>query len=224
MSVFLFLLLSGVVLMGAYVGAVFWGLAFSVHLASILNGLSCRWSSLRQQLSLSALLALLLAMGLYAPAASFWDRHFPLVRIQNDLGDFRAGDVVWYRRGVHPRPGDWIYYDQERVTFPLRTNMVYAITGPMLAKVIALSGQVVTWQNELRVDGIHFDAETRNEPHPWIEEKSVPPTSVAIIPIDRHGHHEIPPSCQAEMLIVPEGRILGVLVWRSFPPTRWKIY
>jgi hypothetical protein len=210
-------LVGGVILFGTPLGATLWGLAFAAHLVSIQEGVFTGWRSLQHRLGFGILIGGLLFMLIYRPAFQLWNRQVAAVRVVETLGDFRPGDVIWYRPGRQPGLGDWIHFQQPQQIVPVRTNYQVAIGGPWFGQVIALPGQSIDWTRELLIDGIPSPYVDASHPRPMLQPLVVPDDYVAVLPYAEYSRTPIPANVQGQMMLVPDHQLEGVLLWRNYP-------
>jgi hypothetical protein len=223
------LLFFGLLMCGWAVGSLFLGLAFSVHLASIVDSLVGRFAQFRDRLAFTALCAIMLALFLYVPVGWAISRVATPIQITQRQPPFEAGDVLWYNRWSSPTPGDLVLYE----FLPARRGgrsrglvAVYELGGQHIDRLVALAGQTISWQDgELLVDG---------EPSPWQsrfkngldngESFRVPESYVMILPDNAvPAGLEFTPADWRPLALVPQHRVSGRPFFRSLPLRRLSI-
>ncbi len=142
--------LSGLLLMGSPYGGILLGLAFAIHVASIVTALAPRFDSFGNRLIFTAACSFLLGLFVYLPAGALLSRIAAPLSINGNVDPFRPGDVVWYRPTSHVEAGQYVLYNSADTMQGRR----YIRAGMRINRVIAVAGQTLTWEDgKLFVDG-----------------------------------------------------------------------
>lgn len=184
---YLILGLSGVFFFGTTLGSILLGLAFSVHVSSVIDLLGGRGSP-RQRIEIAFLTICAVALMFYAPVGWLMSHVASARAINQDMDLLRRGDVVLVNRWDRAEPGQLVLFWLDR---DLREpggqegyrHVVYRIpAGERVARVVAEPGQRVEWDGkELRVDGQAMDmTKLRIRPN-WL-----PPENPYVVPADRY--------------------------------------
>lgn len=220
-------LLLGISLAGTLAGSVLLGLAFTAHVAALLDGIAGSFATASDRVRLAALLALGLAAGIYGPALWAGSRVVTPVRVFHQAGPFAAGDVVWYSRLASVDAGDFVLYDVTPVSATGRTATGQAarfeIEGRRINRVVARGGQrVAVRSGQVYVD----DALCRWQP------RQVPPAAIAqptVVPVGSYyvlPEDLVPLGAEqainpwTAMSVVSARQVAGPVVFRSYPWSR----
>lgn len=180
---YLSILVPGLLFMGTGTGSLLLGLAFGFHVSSIADALVGLFESFRDRIVFTIVCGLALFGLVYYPTGWLIARVATPVQINQAMGSFERGDVLWYNRWFTPQVGDLVIYEIPSVTTGGRLANGHAanfvIQGQRINRILALPGQTIAWQGgKLLVDG---------EPSAW-------------------QPHFIP-ALEAESLVVPDDRL-----------------
>ena len=186
------LVLGGAFFFGTTFGSVLLGLAFSVHVSSVIDLLGGRGTVL-QRMQVAFLTICAVALVFYVPVALLASRVASARVINQDMEPLRNGDVVLVNRWDRPDPGQLVLFFMDRDLREAGTDVgnrhvvFYIPAGERAARVIAGPGQRVEWDGrELRVDGHALNmAQLRIRPN-WLPPENpfdVPPGRYLLQPV-----------------------------------------
>lgn len=224
-GVYCLLLFCGVLMSGWSIGSLCLGLAFSVHLASIVESLVVRFAQFRDRLVFTGLCGVMLALFLYIPVGWAISRVATPIQIAQRQAPFEAGDVLWYNRWASPTRGDLVLYEVPSARLGGRQRGYaanFVVQGQRINRLVALPGQAITWrEGQLLVDG---------QPSPWQSRFKtgnsfrVPAGYVLILPDSAIPVGANLSSADWRLLaLVPQRRVAGRLYFRSQPLWRMSI-
>lgn len=186
LAAWLVLLLLSIVFAGTNFGAVFLGLLFATHVASVIDLFFRQWEEWSTRIRFVLLTALMFGCVYWGTshALGWWVRSF---QFRGATADLHAGEVLWYFPGGACRIGDIAFYRTHQTALPGRINGVVAqirIVGDRANRVIAQAGDRVRW------DGKQFfvnEVLSRWQPGtamlPLVPfELAVPPNSFYVLP------------------------------------------
>lgn len=150
LAAWLSLLLLSVVLAGTDFGAVFLGLLFATHIASVVDLFFRQWEEWSTRIRFALLTALILGCVYWGTSQTlgWWVRSFQFRGVTADL---QAGQVLWYFPGAPCRVGDIAFYRTNPTSVTGRMNGVAAqfrIVGDRANRVIAQAGDRVRWDGK----------------------------------------------------------------------------
>jgi signal peptidase I len=225
------LLLLTLLFYGSVLGSVFMGLAFSVHVSSCVTLLHRGGVDSRGFWVNVAVVLFGLLFCVYLPAGWLGSRLASPVRIDGDYPPFSAGDVVLYSpvaswfRG--PRLGEVVVYHQRAVQYqlpPPQHTAVLIREGQRVDRILAGPGDKVEWKDgQLTVNGQPSTLQPLNP-------RAAIPTLTFDVPA---GHYLILPTVGPtlpqglnvrgwrELALVDAEDIIGRVLLRSYPLTRW---
>jgi hypothetical protein len=215
-------------------GALFLGLAFSVHVSSVLDILSRR-SAVRfpSMMVTAALVSAVLALGLYSPAGWVLSRVAATRQFDHAVPPFERLDVVLFNRWAFawrpPRPGDVVLFlPAIEATVPLRDQPVGHTRwmfreNECVDRVLGRPGDHVRWEDgKLSINGVAVSW-TPLVPAklPGELEITVPDDRYLILPTTSLATNAGVPASEWERLgCRSAGEILGRVYLRLHPPTR----
>lgn len=228
--VYMGLMFLSFLLYGTTFGSLLLGLAFGVHVASLvsilhLGGLrgASYWSGV-------ILVFLVLALGVYMPVGWLLTRAASPAELRLDSPPFVYGDVVLYSPGIYwfrdPQPGDVVLYDQLGGNFPLappQHGYIRVDPGQRIDRILAGPGDRILWEDgQLTLNGQPSPLQPLN-PRTRLPRfiLDIPQGYYLILPTTGPG---LPPQMTAEnlrgLVVVPLSSIHGRVYLRSFPFTR----
>jgi hypothetical protein len=224
-----FLLLS-FLLYGSVPGAMFLGLAFSVHIVSCVSVLRVGGTFGPAYWGGVALVFVLLLVGVYLPAGWLVSQVVLTAQIQIDARPFERGDILLYSplldRHHDWHPGDVVVYDQRGGTYPLpgaQHGNIYVGPGARVDRILAGPGEAVAWEDgQLTVNGQPSPLRSLN-PEMRIPKLSlkVPDGYYLILPTAGPGlPDQLAEQVLRDLVIVPAGAIRGRVLLCSYPLTR----
>lgn len=148
-----FFLIFGILLMGTHLGSWMIGMAFALHFGSIADAVFTTKSTMLERIGAGSLLGLCLFLLLYLPVGWGISRFVRPQTMVNNIGSFRAGDIVWIWRDAEPAPGEYLHYVNSSTVI---NNVVpqYRINDSGVSLVLAGPGQDVSIENGLLlIDG-----------------------------------------------------------------------
>ncbi|HLJ96475.1 MAG TPA: S26 family signal peptidase [Gemmataceae bacterium] len=232
LGVYLTLLAFGFLCLGTQLGSFLLGLAFSVHLSSVLSILFACPGDIPSRFVTTTVVAMTLSLAVYFPAGWLLTRVADPHTITLAVFPFEEGDVVlanqWAYLRSPPQPGDIVLYERRGVNIPPRRGHV-AIrlqNGQDIDRILAGPGSQVRWENgELYVDGRPSPFHPLNPLHvPTQIRLSVPEGHYCILPSTLSQTiptgYELPASVWGDLSIVRAGRIQGRVYWRHQPLSR----
>ena len=231
---FVALLLPGLLLMGTTWGSVLLGLAFSVHASAafdVFNQTAVR-PSLREMMARSILITMALGLCLYLPVRWAISRAVDVRTIELTAHPLAAGDVVVVNRLIHPMgwpaPGDVVLYRIPELRTPMirgpRGNAIYEFRGERVDRVLATSGDRVSWAGGvLTVNGKPSPVRPLNPAAaPALPSLTVPEGAVLIIPSTTPNVTIAADAGYLQALsFVPREDVLGTVVLRKQPLSRF---
>ena len=178
---YLALALSGLFLFGTTLGSILLGLAFSVHVSSVIDLLGSR-GSVRQRIVAALITLCGVVLFFYTPLGWLASRVASARVLNQDMGIFRRGDVVLINQWDRPDPGRvaLFFLDREvRENAPQQHTVYVVPAGERVVRVIAGPGQRVEWDGkELRVDGEVLDMARLG-----IEPRRLPVENPFVVPV-----------------------------------------
>lgn len=225
---FIGFLVTGLVLLGTGLGSVLVGLAFGVHVASAVDATVGRFADFSSRLLFTLGCALALLALVYLPIGMWIGRHATPIRITQPIGDFQAGDVLWYDASSEVAPGQWVYYRVPQTTVAGRTEQGQAANfvfqNQWINRVLAVGGQTVTTDGkQIFVDGTPVSWQGRL---PFGLDGSAPlvvPAGKVLIPPELlvEGNVSFTAATWQNLSLVPRADVHGHVYFRSLPLSRF---
>jgi signal peptidase I len=224
---------------GSMLGAIFMGLAFSVHVSSCIAILHMGGVDSRGFWINTVLVFAFLALCVYLPAGWLGSRVASPIHVGEDYPPFTHGDIILYSPVVSwlraPRPGDVVVYQQHAVNYnlpPPAHTAVHIAAGQRFDRILAGPGDRVFWKdNQLTVNGEPAAYQPLNPKNlqPPNPERSVPELSFTLPAgcylIFPSVGPQLPGALDArgwrELSVVPAESIVGRVIIRSYPFTRF---
>jgi len=220
------LLTTGLACFGSAFGSFMLGLAFAVHVGSILDMLRATTGRTPRQILVGGMVVGVAILALYLPLSRMVLHFVDARQWYQDAGPFASGDVVLFNPRAYitasPRAGDIVLLRASDRDF--RTgHVVYRVTGNAVDRVLAEPGSTVAWKNgELWVDG------RRSNLRP-VSGQGLPDQSDLRVP---EGMYYIVRSTiplvggvvgplQQNLVLHPRGEIVGRAIVRHYPIWRW---
>lgn len=231
LGTYLVLMFLALVFFGTTFGMFLAGLAFSVHVASIVSVLHVGGLRRGAYWSGVVLTFLVLAFGVYAPAGWLLSRAVSPAELNEGGGPLASGDVLLYSPGYYrfhqPQPGDVVVYDQRGgmfvVTSPRQHLNVRVPDGQRVDRILAGPGDRIVWENgQLTVNGQPSPLEPLN-PQAAIPrlEMDIPQGHYLILPtVGLALQPVITADIWHRLVLVPLPSIRGRVFFRSYPFTR----
>src|SRR5262245_6461633 len=143
------LVIPGTMAIGQVMGAELLGLAFAIHLVSIVTALVPRFETYRDRLLFTLICGGVLAAAYY-PCLLLLSRIATPLAINASWSPVQAGDVVWYHPTRSIKAGQYVVYDDRGRDLGLPNGFRYRaqmhiLAGMRIDRVIATEGQTVTW-------------------------------------------------------------------------------
>jgi type IV secretory pathway protease TraF len=223
LTIWLALLLPGLLLMGSFLGSVLIGLAFSCHAAAALDLILRDCQDLGQRLACTVIAWIALFAIIYAPAGWLIGQVANPYVIVGQFGGFQRGDVLLVNRSMEPRVGSVVLYDAPRIEVSGYTETgypaVYVIEGPQIDRILAAPGQHVVWKDgTLMVDGRPSEQQPLDSLQLRFDHDStVPAGHWLLIPSSAQN---LTPEAVPRLMHIPESRIAGTVYARTQPLTR----
>jgi hypothetical protein len=227
------LLLLSFLLYGTMAGALFLGLAFSVHLSSCLAVLILPRMDLPRIIGTVAVTAAVLFFGIYMPAGWLAGQAVSPAVIPGNASPLAEGDVLLYSPVLYrmrsPRVGEIVIYHRTGGTIslpgPQEQNMnFYIAPGQSVDRILAGPRDQVEFKDgQLLVNGL---------PAPWRPLAPLAKARNMSFPIPE-GHYfippatgqamreDLPPAIWRQVSIVPAGSVQGRVWMRSYPWSRF---
>lgn len=215
----LFCMSASLLLIGSYLGAMLFGLAVMIHTMSCVELLMSRIEGgLRHWLESTGLATLILIVG-YLLLLNTTYTYLQVLPLRAVAAPFATGDVLIASRGDTARVGDIVVYELPRaeVGTPGRLEVW---RGQRVDRILAGPGQKVSLKNgELLIDGaapqipplnpVHFSGtvDVVIGPRQWFILPSTD-TTASYLPV-------------ATVCVVNQSAVQGVVLFRSYPLTRY---
>ena len=227
--VFVLTLIPAVLTWGSWLSTLLLGVALACHFSSVMD-IALHTEEGRQNMGqMFALLGVVVGV-IYLPAYWFGQTIAQPVLIERSLGThLPEGDVLLInRRLVSPmlaQPGDVVLYDQDGSAVP-----GYYIRGDWMERVLARGPCRVEYsKQQLKVDGQLVTHRPLGGQIPEALDLQIPAGSVLIAPPIFVGRANQEAQMQrlnqqdifVRLAVVPDRRILGRVVWRTWPLNRW---
>jgi hypothetical protein len=249
---YILLIIPGTMSIGQVMGAELLGLAFAVHLISIITALVPRFETYRDRMLFTLICGAILAAAYY-PCLVLVSRIATPLSINASLPPVQAGDVVWYHPAHSVHAGQYaVYFDRGRDVsvpngFRYRAQM-HVLEGLRIDRVIATEGQTITWnKGTMLLDGAPAPAQLRSGFAEIWPKVTVPAGMVMVDPANLvpgiiatpggfittggevHGQpmqYELRIDAQQlqDLALVPIDAVAGRLVWRSWPLERAEFF
>jgi len=235
----------GLLMLGTEVGAILLGIAFAIHIASVVKAIVPRFESFRDRIMFTGVTAGALAVMIYWPASSVFSRVAVPLSINQSLPPFFAGDVIWYHPTSNVQAGQFVLYDSAEFRTSGRAVGRHAQLvvegGLRISRVVAMTGQTLSWdQGKMLIDGKVIDP-------PWLptnyesllQNVTVPEGQILIDPTNLipgggfgmpvtgevHGQPSnlevhLDPGISRNLALVPANSVVGVIVCRTWPWSR----
>jgi hypothetical protein len=221
-------MVSGLMMLVTQFGAMLVGIAFAVHLNSVVVALMPRFETFGDRLRFTGISALALALLVFVPAGALLSRIATPVSINRSLPPLLEGDVVWYHRTSTVKAGQLILYDDpgSRLWYTAGYHGAFAFAAGMrISRVVATEGQRLSWDSQiLQLDGQPAPESLRGlgEEYKAIWNNStIPPASILIDPLNLALPAMGLNNAQIQQaLIIPVDRVTGVVVFRTWPLDR----
>ena len=218
---------SGTALTGTAFGGVLLGLAFSVHLTSIVDALVTKFASLRDRIGFSVLCGLLLFLVVYLPIGWCVSRIATPIQLLAEMGPFQNGDVVWYNRSSLPSNGSIVLYNVPAARITGRTERgqaaQYQVEGLRINRIVATGGQTTSWKDgKLYVDGRESPWQPKAGPHLATGTSYDVPNGYYYIPAEDllPNHVRLSSARWQRFSAVRADRVVGIVRFRSWPISR----
>jgi hypothetical protein len=157
LGLYLATLLCGLLTLGTPTSAMLLGLALAVHISSIIDIVFVGCREWHERAVYTAMFCVVIGLAGYYPAVWLATRVAIPQRIVLDAPPLRAGDVFLYNPSAYgddgPELGDVVMYDISAAQIGLGGTQ-YMIRGLRIDRVVALSGQTLSWDGkQLTLDG-----------------------------------------------------------------------
>ncbi len=233
---YLGMILLSFLFFGSLLGGFFFGLAIAIHASSIVDVVWWGIRNLRKRIFTAIFCTIAVGAFCYYPIITGISQILVSQNMIVNSGPFQSGDVFIYSPASYwwrePAVGDVVVYRTEEVQFQARRINtfpgLYHLGGvDYLDRIIARGGQTVQWANQqLHVDG---------QPSQWqpLNPNSIKNNLNISVP---EGYYCIMPSVLAETIdavggipteilkrisLVRRDRIIGRVIVRNYPFTRW---
>ena len=227
--VFVLSLIPALLTWGSWLSTLLLGLALSAHFSSVIDIVLHTEEGRQNVGQMFALLGVVIGV-IYVPAYLFGQTIAQPVAIEQSLGThLPEGDVLLINRSlvsqILAQPGDVVLYEQEGLAVP-----GYFIRGDWLERVLARGPCRVEYsKQQLKVDGQLVTHRPLVGQLPEALDLQIPVGNVLIAPpifVGRpnqefQAQQLNAPSVFVRLAVVPDQRILGRAVWRTWPLNRW---
>jgi hypothetical protein len=249
---YLLLVVPGTMAIGQIIGAQLLGLAFAVHLVSIVTALVPRFESYRDRMLFTLACGAILA-GVYYPCLLLLSRIATPLAINAEWPPVQEGDVVWYHPTRSIKAGQYAVFDDRGRDFALPNGYRYRaqmhiLAGMRIDQVIATSGQTIAWdKGTMLLDGAPAQVQlkagfaeiwpklTVPEGMLLVDPENLVPGVVAtrngFITTTGQVHGEpmqgelrIDAAQLQSMALIPANSVVGRLIWRSWPLRRAEFF
>ncbi len=222
-------LVPTVLFLGSAVSTLCLGLAFSSHFSSVLSALIISRRDLRTRWQCGFFMIAIVALFVCLPMYRLLDWFGWPMELLQPMAGFQRGDVVLLERGIGIQAGDVIVYQ------PPRALPGYAIRGEWVGRVLAVGPTRMEWK--------HNELSFRGQPATWqpsagsmlaaTESIEVLPNSVVVLQpteadvVARRRRVlaaipvQPPLSLQQRIAIVDRSRVVGQVIWQTWPLARW---
>ena len=223
------LLTTGLASFGSAFGSVMFGLAFAVHVGSILDLLRSTAGRTPRQIVVGGIGVGVALLALYVPLSRMVLHFVDARQWYQDAGPFASGDVVLFNPRAYvndsPQAGDIVLFRGSDEDF--RTgHVVYRMTGEAVDRVLAEPGSRVAWKSgELWVDGRQSNLRP-------LSGESLPDQPDLVVPANMYYIVPTMPSTANVVLgrvgllsryavLQPRQNIVGRAIVRHYPIWRW---
>ncbi len=232
LGLYLCMLLLTLLFFGSGPGGIFFGLAIAIHASSIIDVVWCGMRNYRQRVLPAFFCMIAVGALCYFPVIAGINQIIVPRNILANYGQFQQGDVFIYSPASYwrrePAVGDVVFYNIEPLGYALgggRAHIEYRIEGgESIDRIIAREGQTVEWKNQqLRVNGQSSQWQPINPINVITNLKLIVPAGYYFIlpstqPIIQPN---LPEGVFQRICLVPRHSILGRVIVRNFPFTRW---
>lgn len=228
-ALFLLTLIPALLTWGSWLSTLLLGVALACHFSSVMD-IALHTEEGRQNMGQMFVLLGVVVGVVYLPAYWFGQTIAQPVLIERTLGlQLPAGDVLLINRRLVSQmlaqPGDVVLYDQDGSAVP-----GYIFRGDWMERILARGPCRVEYaKQQLKIDGQLVAHRPLGGQIPEALDLQIPAGSVLIAPPIFVGR----PNQEAQMqqlnqqsifvrlAVVPDRRILGRAVWRTWPLNRW---
>lgn len=226
---FVLSLIPALLTWGSWLSTLLLGIALSAHFSSVMDIVLHTEEGRQNVGQMFALLGVVVGV-IYLPAYLFGQTIAQPVLIERSLGThLPEGDVLLINRRLvsqsFAQPGDVVLYDQDGSAIP-----GYYIRGDWMERVLARGPCRVEYsKQELKVDGQLVAHRPLGGQIPEALDLQIPDGSVLIAPPIFVGRANQEAQMQrlnqqsnfVRLAVVPDRRIQGRAVWRTWPLNRW---
>lgn len=249
---YILLIIPGTLSIGQVMGAELLGLAFALHLVSIVTALVPRFETYRDRMLFTLLAGATLA-AVYYPCLLLLSQIATPLAINASWPPMQEGDVVWYHPTHSIKAGQYVVYDDRGRDFGLPNGFRYRaqmhiLAGLRIDRVIATEGQTISWsKGTMLLDGAPAPIQLRAGFAEVWPKVTVPPDMIMVDPANLvpgivatpsgfittggevHGEPRqyelrIDAGQLQTLSLVPVGGVVGRLVWRSWPLERAEFF